>query len=85
LLSPLYVPVIECVPAERNGTENDALPPLNGGFEINALVLSKTASESSLRPYGWHPGSPKATMNGRYRVANPIPRFLSATEELDSM
>ena len=31
-----------CVPTERFGTENDALPPLKGKLVINALAPSKT-------------------------------------------
>lgn len=33
---------MECVPAEKVGTENVALPLLKGKFVINALLASKT-------------------------------------------
>jgi len=43
-LSPLYTTVIECVPADKFGTENVALPPLIGKFVIKALPPSKNVT-----------------------------------------
>jgi hypothetical protein len=40
----LYVAVIECVPAERFGTENVAVPPLTGRLVINAVLPSKNVT-----------------------------------------